>query len=42
MLKLLFRQYIVDVLEVMSMTRLILQKAKERGVVSDEPAVLSD
>jgi len=41
-LELVFRQYIVDVIGIMSMTRLILEKAKERAVVSDEPVVPSE
>jgi len=33
----IFRQYIVDVVEAMDLTRLILNKAKDKNAVSDEP-----
>jgi hypothetical protein len=33
----IFRQYIVDVVEAMDLTRLILNKAKEKSAVSDDP-----
>jgi hypothetical protein len=33
----IFRQYIVDIVELMGLTRLILQKAEEKHAISNEP-----
>ena len=37
----IFRQYIVDIVELMGLTRLILQKAKEKEAISNDPVAQS-